>query len=74
MEEFFMSKNTNLEEEIIFFDAEIVEEGGEISVKFGSNKLALTAEKAEKAKEYIGKTVIMGIRPEDLYDDEESLY
>ena len=56
-----------------FCDAEIVEEGGEISVKFGSNKLALTAEKAEKAKEYIGKTVIMGIRPEDLYDDEESL-
>jgi len=56
-----------------FCDAEIVEENGEIGIKFGNNKLALTAEKAEKAKEYIGKTVIMGIRPEDLYDDAEAI-
>ncbi len=56
-----------------FCDATIVDEDGAISIKFGSNKVALTAEKAEKAKEYIGKTVIMGIRPEDLYDDAEAL-
>ena len=56
-----------------FCDATIAEEGGEIVVKFGSNKVVLNAEKAEKAKKYVGQTVIMGIRPEDIYDDSEAL-
>jgi len=56
-----------------FCDAEIVEENGAVSIKFGSNKVVLTEAKAAKAKEYIGKTVVMGIRPEDLYDDADSL-
>ncbi len=56
-----------------FCDAEIIEEGGKISVKFGSNVIALNDEKAAKAKAYVGQTVIMGIRPEDIYDDAESL-
>ncbi len=56
-----------------FCDAVIVEENGAVCVKFGSNTLALSPEKAEKAKEYIGQPVVMGIRPEDLYDDSDSL-
>ncbi len=56
-----------------FCDAVVVEENGAICVKFGSNTVALSPEKAEKAKEYIGQTVVMGIRPEDLYDDSDSL-
>jgi len=56
-----------------FCDAVIAEENGGLCVKFGSNTVALTAEKAEKAKAYVGQTVVMGIRPEDLYDDQDSL-
>ena len=56
-----------------FSDAVVVEENGAICVKFGSNTVALSPEKAEKAKDYIGQTVVMGIRPEDLYDDSDSL-
>jgi len=56
-----------------FCDATIVKENGVTSVKFGSNTVQLTAEKAAKSEEYVGKTVVMGIRPEDLYDDQDSL-
>ncbi len=56
-----------------FCDAEIVEKGSDLYVKFGSNEVKLAAEKAEKAKAYVGKTVVMGIRPEDLYDDADSI-
>ena len=56
-----------------FCDAVIEKEGENTFVKFGSYQIALSAEKAEAVKEYIGKTVIMGVRPEDMYDDEEAL-
>ncbi|MBQ3023291.1 MAG: sn-glycerol-3-phosphate ABC transporter ATP-binding protein UgpC [Clostridia bacterium] len=56
-----------------FCDATIVEENGKVCVKFGSNTIVLSDEKAAKAKQYVGETVIMGIRPEDLYDDSETL-
>ena len=56
-----------------FCDATIVKEGDTVSVQFGSNKIALTPAKAEKAEAYVGKTVVMGIRPEDIYDDQDAL-
>ena len=56
-----------------FCDAVIAEENGAVCVKFGSNTVALTPEKAENAKAYMGQTVVMGIRPEDLYDDDDSI-
>ncbi|MBE7055044.1 MAG: sn-glycerol-3-phosphate ABC transporter ATP-binding protein UgpC [Ruminococcaceae bacterium] len=56
-----------------FCDAVVAEEADGLYVKFGSNSVKLSDEKAAKAKEYIGKTVVMGIRPEDMYDDADSL-
>ena len=56
-----------------FCDA-VIEETTEGTVaKFGSHQILLAPEKAEKVKDYVGKTVVMGIRPEDLYDDADSL-
>ena len=55
-----------------FIDAEIISEDGQIFAKFGDTKVKLLPEKAEKVADYVGKTVVLGIRPEDLYDDEEA--
>jgi len=55
-----------------FIEADVVEEDGKILLVFGNQKVALPAEKAEKLdKAYVGQKVVMGIRPEDLYDDAE---
>ena len=47
-----------------FLDAEILDEGGQIKAKVGNDKILVPAAKAEKLKAYVGKTVVMGIRPE----------
>ncbi len=56
-----------------FCDAEIVKDGEDVAVKFGTHTIKLTDAKAAKVKDYIGKEVVMGIRPEDMYDDQDSL-
>ena len=56
-----------------FCDAVLEKTADGTVVKFGSHSVKLTAEKAAKVEDYIGKTVVMGIRPEDMYDDEDSL-
>ena len=56
-----------------FCDAVILKEDGGTYVTFASNKIRLTDDKAAQVGEYIGKTVILGIRPEDMYDDADSL-
>jgi len=58
-----------------FIDAVIEENGGELYAKFGNETVKIPAAKAAGTaiKDYIGKTVVVGIRPEDLYDDEDSL-
>ena len=54
-----------------FITAKLVEEGSELFVTFGASKIKVPAEKANNPalKEYIGQEVIVGIRPECLYDD-----
>jgi multiple sugar transport system ATP-binding protein len=53
-----------------FLDAQIAEKGGNIVAKVGSYDLNVPAEKAKalKAGGYVGKTVVLGIRPEDVSD------
>ena len=52
-----------------FLDAECIKEDGKVKLKVGNYKIVLPKEKAEKVAAYEGKTVVMGIRPEDVYDD-----
>lgn len=55
-----------------FIDAEVVAKDGGIYLTFGDHsvKLEETKAKAVEEKGYVGKTVVMGIRPEDLHDEE----
>ena len=53
-------------------DAKVVQSGNDVVLMFGSNSIKLPEAKAKKLIEagYVDKTVIMGIRPEDLNDTE----
>ncbi|GAB6105318.1 sn-glycerol-3-phosphate ABC transporter ATP-binding protein UgpC [Blautia glucerasea] len=53
-----------------FLDAEIKENGSDLVAKIGSDEVVIPAAKAKvlKDKGYVGKTVVMGIRPEDVSD------
>ncbi|SET71322.1 multiple sugar transport system ATP-binding protein [Natronincola peptidivorans] len=52
-----------------FINCNLVEEGDKIYAIFGNNKLLIPTNKANvvKAKDYIGKDIVLGIRPKDLY-------
>ena len=54
-----------------FVDAECVIDGNKATLKFGDFTVELPEEKAKKlvAGGYNGKTVVLGIRPEDVSDD-----
>lgn len=55
-------------------DAEVVANGSEVSLKLADDVvIKLPADKAKKLIDggYAGKTVVAGIRPEDIKDDEE---
>ena len=55
-----------------FIDAEVVQSGSQVTLKMSDTvSITLPAEKSEKLKSYVGKTVVVGIRPEDIKDDEE---
>ena len=53
-----------------FLDAEIKENGSDLVAKIGNDEVVIPAEKAKvlKDKGYVGKTVVMGIRPEAVAD------
>ncbi|MCR5201654.1 MAG: sn-glycerol-3-phosphate ABC transporter ATP-binding protein UgpC [Lachnospiraceae bacterium] len=55
-----------------FIDCQAVDDGGDVKLVFGSYAITLPEAKAEKLVEggYVGKEVILGIRPEDINDDE----
>ena len=54
-----------------FLDAKCVVEGDKVSLKFAENTIVLPPAKAKKLSsgKYNGKTVVLGIRPEDIDDD-----
>ena len=58
-----------------FVKCDVVEKNGEICLVFGESTVTVSDNRAKILKEngYVGKQVMMGIRPEDLYDKEKSL-
>ncbi len=56
-------------------DAKVGENGADITLTFEKNTITVPADKAKalKAGGYVGKTVTLGIRPEDLHDDDAFL-
>lgn len=55
-----------------FLDAVVEAEGDTVVLKTAGNAIALPPAKSKKLIEggYVGKTVVFGIRPEDVYDSE----
>ncbi len=55
-----------------FIDAEVKQSGSVVTLEFGRNSIKVPEAKAKSLVEggYVGKTVVMGIRPEDIHDDE----
>ena len=55
-----------------FIDCKVVKDGDDVKLEFGSHSVKLSEGKAEKIVEggYIGKDVVLGIRPEDIKDEE----
>ena len=58
-----------------FIDGVLEKKGEDVYLTFGENALKLPADKANSpiVKDYIGKEVVAGIRPECIHDDEESI-
>ena len=56
-----------------FMDAAIKVNGGKTTATVGDTTLEVPADKAAALKAYDGKTVVLGIRPEDIHDEEEAL-
>lgn len=54
-----------------FIDATVVEKDGAVALAFGSNAVTLPDTKAAALKPYVGKVVVMGIRPEDVVEEHE---
>ncbi len=53
-----------------FFDAQLVEQDGQVAVDCKDFILNVPAERADIYRQYLGKDVIVGIRPEDTHDPE----
>ena len=55
-----------------FFDAKLVKRADGVWAEFGSNAIKVPDAKVRKLvdESYIGKEVVMGIRPENIHDDE----
>ncbi|MCL2372374.1 MAG: sn-glycerol-3-phosphate ABC transporter ATP-binding protein UgpC [Defluviitaleaceae bacterium] len=51
-------------------DVVVEKRGSDVFLLFGDNPIKLPESKAAAVAEYNGKTVVMGVRPEDLHDEE----
>ena len=58
-----------------FFDAKLVKRADGVWAEFGSNAIKVPDAKVRKLvdESYIGKEVVMGIRPENIHDEERFL-
>ena len=55
-----------------FIDCDVVEENGKVDLHFVGRKVTLDEKRAKKLIEggYVGKKIVLGIRPEDIKDEE----
>ena len=55
-----------------FFTVKLVKEGNDVAAVFGDNKIIIPPSKLSKFadEDYIGKEVYMGIRPENIHDED----
>ncbi len=55
-----------------FFKAQLVKEGDKLYSVFGSNKILVPESRAKRIIDdyYIGRDVVMGVRPEDIHDEQ----
>ncbi|MGN0243717.1 MAG: ABC transporter ATP-binding protein [Lachnospiraceae bacterium] len=55
-----------------FLDATVAENAGKVTLSFGGNTITVPEGKAKALIDggYVGKTVILGIRPEDIHDEQ----
>jgi len=51
-----------------FFDATLKQEGSNLIVDTGNFKLPMPPDRVDSYKQYAGKKVVFGIRPEDIHD------
>jgi multiple sugar transport system ATP-binding protein len=51
-----------------FFDASVAGSGDEITLDAGSFKINVPANRREKLHGYLGKSMVLGVRPEDIHD------
>ena len=52
--------------QMTFLDVKITEEGGKLIAVLGNDKLEIPEAKKAALKPYVGKTVILGVRPENF--------
>ena len=55
-----------------FINVKVAEEGGKVVAKHNDFTITPTAKQQEALKAYVGKEVIFGIRPEDIFEDNSS--
>jgi multiple sugar transport system ATP-binding protein len=51
-----------------FFNTTIIEEGGKLHVDAGNFRIPMPVSRYENYRPYVGKDIILGIRPEDMHD------
>ena len=53
-----------------FFNSELVQDNGTMMVDAGAFRVPVIDDKVAAAKAYLGKRVVLGVRPEDIHDAE----
>ena len=57
-----------------FINVEIMKDGDKVALQMGNYKLSVPADKAKELEKlgYVGKEMVLGIRPENIFEDEHN--